>query len=569
MTVEVIATEIGHPVPPVSPDSGPHTITVHARGWDTALAFRDGDQSLFQKLRSIYPRFMPFGPAKALSMAVHQKLSFPPTHGCLLFTHPDVFSMVQEFAFSHHRKEPKLVAADLIFKVVDIAGIRLYCVGFPMAKTPGIIGIWQNPGTGVSTRLSEHLLKQVDTLLEVPFDAAGDGNVYVGNVPAPTYLPDTPAHQALRERIVGLLKRAPVAPQSKTVAADDVYLYPTGMAAIYRLHHAIMQVRKGPVVALGAIFHSTYHLFVEVPEGFKHFGQCDAQSGVMDKLEAYLQAEAEAGRKVSYIFSEFPSNPILVSVDLKRLRQLADQYDTIVVIDDTIGSFSNIDVLPVADVIITSLTKSFSGYADVMSGSIILNPSSRSYPALKKVHRETFHNEYFAGDAEKLLANSVDYLPRSTILNHNASALAALLHAHAGAADSPILKVLYPSVSDTAANYAAFMRPATADFAPGHGCLLSIDFKTLPAARAFYDNLHVHQGPHLGAHRTLAMNFNDCVWGGNEEEFRYHIGYGLRREQVRVSVGLEEAGELAEVFEEALRFAVAAMKGKNITSSTE
>ncbi len=35
------------------------------------------------------------------------------------------------------------------------------------------------------------------------------------------------------------------------------------------------------------------------------------------------------------------------------------------VIDDTIGSFCNIDVSPVADVIITSITKSLSGYANV------------------------------------------------------------------------------------------------------------------------------------------------------------------------------------------------------------
>jgi cystathionine beta-lyase/cystathionine gamma-synthase len=35
------------------------------------------------------------------------------------------------------------------------------------------------------------------------------------------------------------------------------------------------------------------------------------------------------------------------------------------VIDDTIGSFCNVDVSPVADVIMTSMTKSLSGYANV------------------------------------------------------------------------------------------------------------------------------------------------------------------------------------------------------------
>ncbi|KAJ6515583.1 pyridoxal phosphate-dependent transferase [Mycena sanguinolenta] len=550
MTVQEIPTEFGHAIPP----EGPHTITVHARSWDTAIAVRDGDRSIFQKIMSIYPRFLPFGHVQALIKEIHQRLSFPPTHGCHPFTQPDIFSVVQEHAFSHHRKEPKLVPGDLIFKIVDIGGVRLYCVGFPMAKTPGIIGVWQNFGTGVSTRLSEHLLTQVDTLVEVSFDSA----VSVEKVLTATHLPETAAQQALRERILGLLNRAPVGPQSKALATDDIYLYPTGMAAIYGSHRANMQIRKGSIVGLGAIFTSTYFMLVETP-GFKHFGACDAQSGVMDKLAAYLQTEAEAGRKVSYIFAEFPSNPILVSVDLKRLRRLADQYDIILVIDDTVGSFCNIDVFPVADVIITSITKSFSGYADVMGGSIILNPSSHHYPALKKFHKETFHNEYFAGDAEKMLANSADYLARSTILNRNAAAIAELFQGHVGKAGSPVRKVLYPSVSDTAANYTAVMRPATAEFTPGYGCLLSIDFTTLAAARAFYDNLHVHQGPHLGAHRTIAFIYN-IIWDKEGADREFHVGYGARVEQVRIAVGLEEVGELVEVFEEALRFAVAALK---------
>ncbi|KAF7355616.1 putative cystathionine gamma-synthase protein [Mycena sanguinolenta] len=176
---------------------------------------------------------------------------------------------------------------------------------------------------------------------------------------------------------------------------------------------------------------------------------------------------------------------------------------------------------------------------------------------------EAFRHEYFAGDAEKLLSNSADHLPRSTILNRNAAAIADLLQVHVGMAGSPVLKVLYPSVSDTVANCAAFMRPATTEFTPGYGYLLSIDFTTLATARAFYDNLHMHHGPHLGAHLTLAFNYNDCVLGKEWEEFKYQVEYGLRtqrREQVRIAVGLEEVGELVPVFEEALKFAVEALK---------
>lgn len=58
--VKPITTEFGHSLPP----EGPHTITVHFPGWDAAMRFRDGDMSIFAQLRSLYPRFAPFGPAR-------------------------------------------------------------------------------------------------------------------------------------------------------------------------------------------------------------------------------------------------------------------------------------------------------------------------------------------------------------------------------------------------------------------------------------------------------------------------------------------------------------------------
>lgn len=59
-----VTTEFGHSVPP----EGPHTVTFHVPGWDTAIRFRDGDLSIFAKLRSIYPRFTPFGPARQVRL---------------------------------------------------------------------------------------------------------------------------------------------------------------------------------------------------------------------------------------------------------------------------------------------------------------------------------------------------------------------------------------------------------------------------------------------------------------------------------------------------------------------
>ena len=185
--------------------------------------------------------------------------------------------------------------------------------------------MWQNNGTGISTRLAEDLLKHVDDSFTIhEFSATGEDDVSIDQIPEGSYLPEVEAHQKLKERIVGLLQRESIVPEiAAKLVPDDVYLYSTGMAAIYYLHKVLTEkVQRGTTVVLGAVFHNSWHVFEEQsPEGFRHFGKCTSR-GDLDELEAYLEGERVAGRRISYLFVEFPSNPILVSADLGRLREL-------------------------------------------------------------------------------------------------------------------------------------------------------------------------------------------------------------------------------------------------------
>ena len=81
-----------------------------------------------------------------------------------------------------------------------------------------------------------------------------------------------------------------------------------------------------------------------------------------------IERRCEAGEKFLALFCEFPGNPLLKTPDIIRLRSLADQYDFAIVIDETIGNFINVHVLQYADVIVSSLTKVFSGDSNVMGG---------------------------------------------------------------------------------------------------------------------------------------------------------------------------------------------------------
>lgn len=54
-----IVTPLGYSLPP----EGPHTVTFHIPKWESAIKLKDGDLGLISQLKSIYPRFFPFGPS--------------------------------------------------------------------------------------------------------------------------------------------------------------------------------------------------------------------------------------------------------------------------------------------------------------------------------------------------------------------------------------------------------------------------------------------------------------------------------------------------------------------------
>ncbi|KAI9872743.1 MAG: hypothetical protein M1823_008093, partial [Watsoniomyces obsoletus] len=142
-----------------------------------------------------------------------------------------------------------------------------------------------------------------------------------------------------------------------------------------------------------------------------------------------------------------------------------------------------------------------------MGGSIVLNPSLPSYKKLKSIFNKHYQNALYHADAEVLLSNSADYLHRSAIHNRNAAALTEYFSALAKSSSSCITKVYYPTVNESRHLYEDFMRPTTDDFTPGYGALMSVEFRAVEQAAAFYDAVNVFKAPHLGAHVTLLLPY--------------------------------------------------------------
>lgn len=364
---------------------------------------------------------------------------------CFLFTSKRAVDECRAFALSPLRGETVAKEEELTIRVFDIH-VRVYAIFFPPEKMEPVYNYWTNAGLGISSRLAEDALSNISLLKEVTDDS-----------PTPK-LVASPAHLVIKERIAALLERAPVGPpRHRKVSPEDVYFFPSGMGAIYRIHKLLLGKYQSSAVLFGFSFHSTIHVFKDFEIGHKFLGL--GTSSDVDALQTYLETEAAEGRRVGAVFAEFPSNPNIVTPDLVRIRKLADQYHFVLVVDDTIASFCNVDLLGVADILLTSLTKSFCGYADVIAGSAVLNPSSPLYEELKEALGNEYIDEFYNGDAVALEKNSRDYLQRSEVFNRNAQVATEYLQSLALDPKSSVTKVMYQPVSPELENYKPFMRP--------------------------------------------------------------------------------------------------------------
>lgn len=91
-------------------------------------------------------------------------------------------------------------------------------------------------------------------------------------------------------------------------------------------------------------------------------------NGLESDLPALRTLLSTSSPPILALFCEFPSNPLLRTPPLHELRKLANEFGFMIIIDETIAGFVNVEVLPLADIVVSSLTKVFSGDSNVMGG---------------------------------------------------------------------------------------------------------------------------------------------------------------------------------------------------------
>ncbi len=326
-------------------------------------------------------------------------------------------------------------------------------------------------------------------------------------------------------------------------AATDVFLATSGMnalAATFRVASDLQRPHgRTRWLQLGWLYLDTIALlqkFTDTPATDYLF-----QSDVFN-LDALKALFAEQGDRIAGLITEVPTNPLIQTPDLAAIAMLCREHGILLIVDPTIASPLNIDVLPYVDVVANSLTKYTASEGDVILGAVVVNPQSphavdfraRLPGALEPVYsRDVSRLACQIGDAPALMAQ----------INRTTPAVVEFLRTH------PLIKELY--WSHHPASRENYLKIARSPDAIGSVISFVVD---MPVAR-FYDRLRLPKGPSFGMKTTLICPFiylahYDLVTSENGRATL--AAAGLHPELLRLSIGAESADEIIAALAEAL-----------------
>ena len=478
---------LGCPLP-----ESPHAVSVSLPLWDHVIGYEEGDPAVVGKMMAGYPRF--FLPPLTQALFKQAESAFAREgEGCLVFPSKVAAERCAEFV---EKRQPEHA-----IRVEEMIPSGLWVVVFPESIRATVRLYWRFSGEIVSSRWAKSAMENVSA------------DVAAGLV----------AKQQIRARLARLAG----------VGAGDVFLFPSGMAAVFAVHRMLETVLPG---------RRSVQLdfpYVDVLKVQEQFGQgVDFHPIVTPKVLEEVREQA-AGNRLNGVFCEIPSNPMLSCVPVAELGPDLRKHGVPLVIDDTVASVININALKYADVVTTSLSKAFSGVGDVLAGAVTLSPASPFYGAFREfLDSELATNDIvWWEDAVALERNSRDFPKRARRASLNATLLAKFLEGHRN-----VERVYYPNVSE----------PGFSDLARPNGlggCLLTFTLKDPSAVAAVYDALKVCKGPSLGTNFTIACPYTMLA---HYTELDWAAECGVPPHLLRVSVGLEEMDDLYERFETAL-----------------
>lgn len=388
------------------------------------------------------------------------------------------------------------------------------------ATQPALAGrtLWLTSSAAMARRLAEHLGPSSGAVLFV------DGNLHGVSHPADakettarakTLLQNIGGFLSSREAEDELLRRGLIGARyaEQTFAGDpasevrrvlrrafpecaptDLLLANSGMNAVFAAFRAAAeaQAKRGRTIwlQLGWLYLDTIAIlkrFTTTPADYVYLRD------PLD-MEAIARIFRKFGPRIAGILAELPTNPLIETPDIPALGALCRQNGAMLVVDPSVTSAFNVDVLRHTDLVVSSLTKYTASEGDLTAGVIAINPAGRdaaelgrgAAAALEPVYpRDLARLAFQIGDTEQVLAK----------IHASTAKVAAFLAQHPKVRD--VYWALHPASRE---NYGRIARGPNAT-----GGMISFTLRV--PLDPFYDALRLPKGPSFGMKTTLICPF--------------------------------------------------------------
>jgi len=307
--------------------------------------------------------------------------------------------------------------------------------------------------------------------------------------------------------------------------------FSSGLAA----EHAVISILKpgDHVIACEDIYGGTFRLLTEV---FEHFNISTTFVDMTnhDELKKSLRKETRM------IWLESPTNPLLKIFDIAAIAEISNKQDALLVVDNTFATpYFQKPLKLGAHIVVHSTTKYINGHSDVIGGIVILNDDS-NYEKIKFI-QNSVGAVPSPFDCWLTLRGLKTLAVRMKQHQENAFKVAYFLQHH-----NKVDAVYFPGLP-THPNHEIARKQAT-----GFGGVVSFKIKGgYNEANNFFKNLKIFQlADSLGGVESLANYSTKMTHESFPVELKKKIG--ITDNLIRLSIGIEDAGDLIEDLKQAL-----------------
>jgi len=446
---------LGRPIP-----ASPHAVSCSLPTLRAVRGYEEKDPAILSQLTNGYPRFVvhPF----TRRLVQHFTESAPALHGRTLWL-----------------TSSAAMARALAAHLTSARGAELH-------TQHGLHGV-SHPESPDTSALAKVFLQNIGGFLSSR--EAEDHLVVLGLLSAPhpedVFKGDGPLE--IRRQLRGALE-----------GATDADLFPAncGMNAMHAAFRAVsaVQAPRGRTVwlQLGWLYLDTIAIlqkFTERPSDYVYVRD-------VTDLDSLRRIFAAHGDRIAGVIAEVPTNPLIQTPDLPAIAGLCRRHGARLIVDPSMSSVFALNVLPHADIVVSSLTKYSASEGDLTAGLAAVNPASPEASALRTGLAGIIEPLY-ARDAARLawqVGQTQEVLAR---INASTPKVVAFLEKHPAVKE--VFWALQPAGRD---NYLKLARTPDAT-----GGMITFTLKEAGALEKCYDRLRLPKGPSFGMKTTLICPF--------------------------------------------------------------